>query len=97
MNFLKEKVENKISNLLIIKTITNKIDNIEYFNYAKSYLYKFKNFNYFLKAIEDGIVKISFNFSNFSNKNEILWKNHGVSFNIQEKDLDKIYDYICYF
>ena len=58
-------------------------------------IYKLKDFETFINLIESGIIRISIKLSIFKEgpkKGKI--HDHGTSFGIQEKDIDKLFDLV---
>ena len=89
---IREKVEQKIRYLAIIKALSKIENENEYFKYYKVNYYELKSIDHFFKALEDGIISISFTLKcnkNFDDENRIY--SHGVSFTINEKDIETIY------
>ncbi len=92
-DMLEEKLNLKLKYLAIIRARTKKVNGIEYFLYDEIKFYKLKDFNTFLKLIEDGCIGVSFNISIF--KDELhLGKRHdrGCGFFINNYYLNKLYD-----
>ena len=92
---LEEKLRRKMSKLAII-TVKSKIYNSDrYYHYKKINLYKLKSFATFLKLIEDGIILISFKTGVYKSGKYIgKFHDHGTTFRISKKDIEKLYDKI---
>lgn len=92
---LETKLYRKLKYLAFIKALSKKEKEIEYFKYYKLTFYKLKDFNTFINLLEDGIIKINFKLSIFKKGNKKgKIHDHGVSFNISEHDLEKLYN-VC--
>ena len=90
---IERRMKLKLNKLAVINGSKKKIYNYLYFRYYKITCYQFKSFDNFIKAIEDGKVKLSiilrFNKSGIKvGKN----KNKNMIFTISQKDLNYIYD-----
>ena len=91
---LKEKLLRKLNILAYINADTKKVDNIEHFKYYKMTVYMLKNFDTFLNLLEQGIIRVTFKINvhlRGPRKGQIC--DHGTGFDIQEKDLLKLYNY----
>ena len=91
---LNEKIRYKIENLSIVKADIkideNKID--KYYYYYHIDFYEIKGLDSMLKLIEEGIIYITFNITTHTDiKNFGNIYNHGISFNINIKDIEKLY------
>lgn len=92
---LKEKLERKLTYLAYIYYIEKNIENKVYYKYYKMNIYKLKNFSYFIKAVEEGIINVGFTVGVFrtgNRKGEI--HDHGTAFRISSKNLHYIYSKI---
>jgi len=91
--YLESKISMKLNTLAIVNAWTNQINGWNYFKYYKIDFYIFKNFETFLKLIENGIIKITMKID--IHKDEKRYGktyDHGCSFNIKETDLINLYD-----
>ena len=91
--YLEDKLMNKLKVLALVNTWTNEINGWNYFKYYKIDFYILKDFDTFLKLLENGIIKITLKVDIY--KDEIRYGktyDHGCGFAIQEKDLIKLYD-----
>ncbi len=91
-SMIKEKVNRKLKYLMIVRTERKIEHNETFFRYTGYQLYLLKDFKYFIKAIEEGYIRITFKISVF--KDDYRYgqiHDHGTSFDIEEKNLDKIY------
>ena len=90
--YLKYKIMNKLQILAIVNAWPNNIDGWNYFKYYKIDFYIIKNFDKFLKLLEEGIIKIMFKAGIYL---EDKWYgktyDHGCGFAIQESDITKLY------
>lgn len=92
-DILKEKIYRKLQVLAIIKAWTNQKNGIKYFKYDKMTIYIFKDFDYFIKAVEDGYIKVKLAIGNYYDEKRYgMVHSHGVGFCIGEENLLKIYD-----
>ena len=85
---LKKRLLKKLSVLVLVKAWPDKIGGVEYLKYYKMYIYFLREFNYFIEAIAEGIVKINIKIS-YDGKRLL---SHKVSFVIKEEDLVNIFD-----
>jgi len=93
LDIIEEKVLRKLKNLALIKAWPNKIGGQEYFKYYKMDVYILKDFENFINAIEDGIIKVVFKIGNYYDEKRYgMVHSHGVGFAIAEDDLEKIYE-----
>ena len=89
---LKNKIENKIKNLAIIKAEHKIINQKEFFYYKRIDFYINKGFENFLNSIEDGTIKVCFKMDVYLDgikKGKI--NNHGTDFSIKESDIEKLF------
>ena len=94
LSILKEKLVRKLNVLALIKAWPNRIGGIEYFKYYKMNIYLLRDFDYFLKALEESKIKVSFKIGNHYEKEKYGFVHgHGVGFAIAEEDLDSIFEY----
>ncbi len=92
---LETKLKRKLEYLALIKAWPKKVDNVNYYKYYDIDFYHLKSFDCFLKAIEEGIIRVTLKLDVYSigeRKGEV--RNHGISFEIQELDLIKLYDIV---
>lgn len=89
---IKEKLERKLRVLALVN-VYSKIKNNEcYFWYSNMDFYKFKDFDIFLKLIEEGIITISFKVGMYTDEKRYgKIYDHGTTFQIQKKNLWKLY------
>ena len=90
-NKLKEKIENKIKNIAIIKAQNKFKNGQEFFYYSRITFYKIKGFNSFIELLEKGIIKLTIKVSEKPDKH---LANHGVDFSIEIKDIELLFDKI---
>lgn len=94
-DMIKEKVYRKLKYLLFVKANRKYECGSVYYKYYDYIFYELKEFKSFLKAIDDGTVKITFKINVFkSGKKAGQIHDHGTSFDIMEQDLEKIYNKI---
>lgn len=89
---LQIRLQNKLSYLVIVPNSSYTIQNKTYFKYHSPTFYRLKDFSDFLKAVENGIVTITFHLS-FDNRcidgNGL--HDHGTTFGIYHKDIETIF------
>lgn len=83
LDYIKEKLYRKLKYLCIIEVKRKKENNIEYYKYTNIKFYKVKDISYFIKSIQKGYIKITFEISSKKdeNENEIM-HNHGTTFKL---------------
>ena len=92
-DIVKEKLERKNRILALVKAECKTINKIDYFKYYDIKFYKLKGFDQFINLIKDGTIRITFKISFFkSGKRKGQIHNHGTGFDINEKDLLKLYE-----
>lgn len=92
-DILEEKLLRKMKFLALVKAWPKKIGDIDYFKYYRMDLYRLKGFDAFLKAIEEGIIKVKFTIGNYYDESRYgMVHSHGVSFSVAYEDLEKIFD-----
>lgn len=92
---LRARLERKLPYLALIKAWTTNRDGVEYYKYYDINFYKLKTFEDFLKLIEDGTIRITFHLGIYrigERKGKI--RDHGTCFEIQELDMDKLFEKI---
>lgn len=90
---IEDKVIRKLSYLAIIDVKKRIIDGDNYYAYTNMKQYKLKSISTFFKLIELGIVKISFNVGVYkTGEKKGNYYDHGTSFGILKKDIDKLFD-----
>lgn len=94
---LKEKVENKLQLLAVVKAYPYTRNNETYFKYLKMNLYKLKNFEKFIELmISDKIfISISLKQKENSDKKKYI-DNHGCAFRIVNEAFDELFQEIDY-
>lgn len=92
---LKTKLERKLQYLALVKAWPNEINGEMYYKYYDIDFYKLKDFEEFIKLIEDGTIRITFKIGIFK-KGARAGELHdrGTSFEIQEIDMYKLFDKI---
>ena len=82
----------KLQNLAIVNTWTKNVDGWNYFKYYKIDFYKLKDFETFLKLLEEGIIRINLKVDIYlDEKNYGKTYDHGCGFSISEKDIMKLF------
>lgn len=91
---LKDKLYKKLKMIALVASDAKIIGSEEYFRYHHLTLYKLKSFDEFLNLLEKGIIRITFKISVFlSGKRKGETHDHGTGFDIQEKDLQMLYEF----
>jgi len=92
---LEEKLSRKLKILAFIKAKKKVINSIEHFYYDEISFYELKDFDTFIKLIENGKIIITFQIGIFK-KGPFLGKthDHGTGFSIAEEDLELLYQKI---
>ena len=95
-DMLQKYYTKKAKYLILVKTWLKKENNINYYKYYDFSIYELKDFNDFLKLIDEGIIRITFrvNHNTKPNRQELI-KDDGTSFELQEMDLLQLYTKIC--
>lgn len=93
---IKEHLYTKLKKLAIVRASIKKQDNGAFFRYYKISLFKLKNFDVFLKLIENNILKIDL-ISRISKSgvDKGRYRNKNIVFSIYKCDIDKLFD--CYY
>ncbi len=89
---LKEKLERKLKYLMFVEAERKYSFPHVYFKYINYNLYILKNFDEFLKAIQNGTIRVTFkiNVFRYGHKQGQI-HDHGTSFDIMKQDLESIY------
>lgn len=94
---LKEKLERKLSLMAFIKAERkwNELERAVYFKYNEVKFFKLKSFDYFVKLLENGKIKITFKIGVYKsgNKKGQIY-DHGTSFTIKEANLCYLFEQI---
>ena len=92
---LKEKLERKLKFLALVKADAKCDKNdfeLQYFHYYSITFYALKDFETFISLIKNGIIKTTFMIGCYKKgPKEGQMDNHGVGFDINENDLDKLF------
>lgn len=92
-NTIEKKLDTKIKYLAYITAERKYINNIVYFKYTSINFYELKDYKTFIKLIEYGIIKICFKIGIYKKGKKIgNIYDHGTGFEIEKKDIKKIYD-----
>lgn len=89
---IQEKLERKLQYLALIHSDSKIINGKEFFKYTNIEFYKFNNFDKFIKAINNGLIRITFKVGVFKSgpkKGNI--HDHGTGVDINEKNLLSLY------
>ena len=94
---LEDKIIRKLSYLAIIDVNKKIINEDNYYAYTDMKCYKLKSISTFFNLIETGIIKINFNIGVYKNGNKKgKYYDHGTSFSILKKDINKLYNELNY-
>lgn len=94
-NWLKERLMLKLQYLAIVRAFSRITNNEGYYYYHKINFYRLKDFDIFIKLIEEGIISITFKIGFYKSgrrKGQIY--DHGTDFSIDIKDIHYLYDEI---
>lgn len=94
-NLLEERLYTKLKYLMLVYAWDKKVEDDAYYKYYKCEFYKLKDFNNFLKAIENGFISITFRVG--VRKGQYKYGtpyNHGLSFGVGVENLPCIYEKI---
>lgn len=90
---LKSRLEHKLSYLAFIPTKKWNLNEKIYFKYLDIYFYQLRDFNIFLKLVEQGIITVTFKLGYYKSGEhygEIY--DHGTSFEIRSSNLDLLFE-----
>lgn len=87
---LKEKCKRKLKYLAYIEGYKKNQNNKIYYKYENIKIYKLKNEKTIINLLKEGCIEIDFKLEEDSKKKEKLI-NHGISFIIKKKDIEKLY------
>lgn len=93
---LKERIELKLKNLCLVY-VTRKYENkVMYCKFYKYTIYKYKNFESFLKALQYGHICIKFCINVFKSGSKVgQMHDHGTCFDISIENLTDIFSKVC--
>ena len=90
---LEEKIYRKLRCLAFITADSKFCGGHEYFKYKTIEIYKFKNFETFLKLIENGKITICFKIGVFKSGERVgQTHDHGTGFNIKKEHFELLYN-----
>ena len=91
-DILEEKLYRKMKVLAIIKAYSKKKAGWEYFKYDLMQVYYLKNFEAVINLIEEWVIRVNYKL-NVKTKGDKIGHihDHGTSFDILEKDIEKLY------
>lgn len=84
---LETKLKRKFNFMAFLKVWAQTRDDNIYYKYYDMEFYHLRDFNYFLKALENGLIEVDINIEPEDNNKKIVFK-------IQELDLPKLFDKI---
>lgn len=92
-DLLKEKLYRKLKNMAFVSAMRKIENGKEYFKYYKLEIYKLKSFDTFINLLKAGIIRVTFKIGVFrSGDKKGKIHDHGTGFDIEEKNLYKLYD-----
>ena len=92
-DLLKEKLYRKLKNMAFVSAMRKIENDKEYFKYYKLEIYKLKSFDTFINLLKAGIIRVTFKIGVFrSGDKKGKIHDHGTGFDIEEKNLYKLYD-----
>lgn len=92
---LENRLNMKLKYLAIVPVEKRKYGDDVYFKYHNFKLYKLKSFDCFLKLISTGDIRVNIKISFYTSKEKYgKIQDKGTSFEIDEKDIDKLFDLI---
>ena len=96
VELLEEKLKRKSEYLAIVWAFNKRIKGIEYFKYVNLRCYVLKDFNTFIKLLDNGDISVRFRI-NIKKRGRHFGKiyDHGTSFEINPKELRKLYQFIA--
>lgn len=94
-SFIKEKIKEKINKTAIIEAETKDIGHKVYYKYNNINIYKIKDFDIFIKLIENGVINVTFKIGVFrSGPREGQIHDRGTDFSINKENICKLYELI---
>lgn len=94
-DLLKGKLEKKLKKLAVIEAWPNKIKGVDYYKYYAINFYNFTNFERFIKLVEKGVIRVCFKAGIYRDKEHLgEIQDRGTGFQIQETDLERLYNKI---
>jgi len=92
---LKLRLEKKLTYLALVPTKKWEMNGNLYFKYLDIKFYHLRNFDTFLKLIESGVIRVAFKLSYYkSGEHYGEIHDHGTTFEIQEQDIEKLFESI---
>lgn len=89
---LEEKLLRKLQYLAVINADNKFLNNKEYFYYKSLNIYTLKNFECFLKLIENGYIKVSICVGVYKSGKKIgKMYDHGTKFQIKQSNIEKLF------
>lgn len=94
---IEEKINLKIRKLCYVTADKLIYKNNTYVKYIDDFYYKMKENKVFFELIEDGVIWITFKLGVFKSGKKLgMLHDHGTSFEIYEKDIEKLYNKLIY-
>lgn len=90
---LQSRLEHKLSYLAFVPVKKWKVNDTFYFRYMNPSFYQLRNFDTFLKLIEQGFIRVTFRISYFKTEEKFgEIHDRGTTFEIREEDIPKLFD-----
>lgn len=90
---LEEKITRKLKKIAIFEFSKKIVDNIYYYKYTTCNIYRYTNFERFLKCVENGIIYVTFNTGvNKSGPYIGKFSDHGTAFRVSKNNICKMFD-----
>ena len=94
-DLIEEKLLRKLSFLALVKADNKIINGKEFFFYNDITFFKLKSFDTFCDLLSAGVIRVTFKSGVQRGKNSLAFPyDHGTSFAIRERDLEKLFDII---
>lgn len=91
-DYLQKSLEQKLRYLAIIRASSRIIENEGYFYYYQINYYQLKDFDTFIRLIDEGIINITFSLGIFkSGQRTGQTYNHGTNFSLDIKNINMLY------
>lgn len=92
-DLLNEKLQRKLKYLLFVKTEKRNFNKIRHVKYISASLYKLRGFDFFLKAIGDGYIRVTFKIGIFKGTYKYgEMHDRGTGFDIEEINIAKLFE-----
>lgn len=92
-NDLKTCLNKKLKYLAYVNVNNKKVNGLYFYKYTNIEFFYIKNFDTFIKQIENGNIFVCFNIGRYKNKDKISY--HGIRFVIREEKINRLYNKIA--